>query len=236
MCVVSFYFVVMQIKGLYDLMIGVGLIVCLCCDVLYIECELVVGEIVCCVCCNNLFVSLCVGVFIWIIVLFFVLLVLMVGVVFFLFLEILCMGFGNEILFFGVVVVFLYGVLMLLIVVLLVIIVGLLVVCVCLLVYMLLFLLCDRLLFCYVVFVFCLFEILCFWFMVEIFVIGIVIVLVKVGGLVMISFGLVFWVFCGLIMVNVVSNVFISVMIIWDVIEDGGFVIDGCEVMVDIFG
>ena len=226
----------MQTKGSYDLTSGAGLIACPRCDALHIERELAAGETARCVRCNNLLASPRAGAFTRIIALSFASLVLMVGAVFFPFLEISRMGFGNETSLFGVAVAFSDGVLMPLTVALLATIVGLPVVRACLLVYTLLPLSRDRPPFRHAVPAFRLSETLRPWSMAEIFVIGTAIALVKVGGLATISFGPAFWAFCGLIMVNAASNAFTSATTIWDAIEDGGLATDGREVTADTPG
>lgn len=221
----------MQTEGDYDLTTGAGLVACPRCDALHIERELEPGETARCVRCNTVLASPRAGAFTRIIALSFTSLVLMVGAVFFPFLEISRMGFGNETSLFGVAMAFSHGALMPLTVALLGTIVGLPVLRAVLLVYTLLPLSRGRVPFAHAVTAFRLSESLRPWSMAEIFVIGTAIALVKVGGLATISFGPAFWAFCGLIVVNAASNAFTSATTIWDAIEDGGMVTDGREMI-----
>ena len=99
----------MQIEGEYDLRTGAGLIACPRCDALHIERELAHGETARCVRCNKVLAAPRAGAFTRIIALSFASLVLMVGAVFFPFLEISRMGFGNETSLFGVAMAFSEG-------------------------------------------------------------------------------------------------------------------------------
>lgn len=171
------------------------------------------------------------GAFTRLIALSFTSLVLMVGAVFFPFLEISRMGFGNETSLFGVAMAFSEGALVPLTVALLGSIVGLPVLRSLLLVYTLLPLSRNRPPYRYAVRAFRLSEALRPWSMAEIFVIGTAVALVKIGGLANISFGPAFWAFCGLIIVNAASDVFTSAATIWDAIEDAGMPTDGREMV-----
>ena len=221
----------MQTEGDYDLTTGAGLIACPRCDALHIERELESGETARCVRCNMVLASPQAGAFTRIIALSFTSLVLMVGAVFFPFLEISRMGFGNATSLFGVAMAFSDGALLPLTVALLATIVGLPVLRAMLLVYTLLPLSQGRAPFRHAVTAFRLSEALRPWSMAEIFVIGTAVALVKVGGLATISFGPAFWAFCGLIVVNAASNAFTSAATIWDAIEDGGLATDGREMV-----
>ena len=225
----------MQPAGTYDLSTGAGLIACPRCDALHVERELEPGETARCVRCGGVLASPRAGAFTRIIALSFASLVLMVGAVFFPFLEISRMGFGNETSLFGVAMAFSSGALMPLTVALLATIVGLPVLRALLLVYTLMPLSRGRPPHAHAVPAFRLSERLRPWSMAEIFVIGTAIALVKVGGLATISFGPAFWAFCGLILVNAASNAFTSATTIWDAIEDAGLATDGRE-MVDPAG
>lgn len=222
----------MQTAGTYDLSTGAGLIACPRCDALHVERELEPGETARCVRCGGVLASPRAGAFTRIIALSFASLVLMVGAVFFPFLKISRMGFGNETSLFGVAMAFSSGALMPLTVALLATIVGLPVLRALLLVYTLMPLSRGRPPHAHAVPAFRLSERLRPWSMAEIFVIGTAIALVKVGGLATISFGPAFWAFCGLILVNAASNAFTSATTIWDAIEDAGLATDGRE-MVD---
>lgn len=221
----------MLTEGPYDLSTGAGLIACPRCDALHVERELEPGETARCIRCNSLLASPRAGAFTRIIALSFASLVLMVGAVFFPFLEISRMGFGNQTSLFDVVMAFSHGPLMPLTVALMGTIVGLPVLRALLLVYTLMPLSRGRAPFRHVVTAFRLSEKLRPWSMAEIFVIGTAIALVKVGGLATVSFGPAFWAFCGLIMVNAASNAFTSAATIWDAIEDAGMATDGREMM-----
>ncbi|MDS9466896.1 paraquat-inducible protein A [Paracoccus sp. MBLB3053] len=211
----------MQDAVSYDLTTGRGLVACPRCDALHLERDLAPGETARCLRCNAVLASPRSGAFTRIIALSFTTFVLMIGAVFFPFLEISRMGFGNETSLFGVAMAFSHGALMPLTVALLGTIVGLPVLRAMLLVYTLLPLSRGRPPFSHAVPAFRLSETLRPWSMAEIFVIGTALALVKVGGLANISFGPAFWAFCGLILVNAASNAFTSAATIWDAIEDG---------------
>ncbi len=134
----------MIIEGEYDLTTGAGLVACPRCDALHIERELESGETARCVRCNKVLAAPRAGAFTRIIALSFTTFVLMVGAVFFPFLEISRMGFGNETSLFGVVMAFSKGALVPLTVALMGSIVGLPVLRAMLLVYTLLPLSRDR--------------------------------------------------------------------------------------------
>lgn len=217
----------MQSDGAYDLATGAGLIACPRCDALHVERELQPGETARCIRCGGVLASPRAGAFTRIIALSFTSLVLMVGAVFFPFLEISRMGFGNQTSLFGVAMAFSQGALMPLTVALLATIVGLPMLRAILLVYTLLPLSRGRRPHAHAVAAFRLSERLRPWSMAEIFVIGTAVALVKVGGLATISFGPAFWAFCALILVNAASNAFTSSATIWDAIEDAGMETDG---------
>ncbi|KGJ03378.1 paraquat-inducible protein A [Paracoccus halophilus] len=219
----------MQTEDGYDLTTGAGLIACPRCDTLHVERELEPGETARCVRCNTVLASPRAGAFTRIIALSFASLVLMVGAVFFPFLQISRMGFGNETSLFGVAMAFSEGALMPLTFALLGSIVGLPVLRSLLLLYTLTPLSRNRPPYRHAVGAFRLSEKLRPWSMAEIFVIGTAVALVKVAGLANISLGPAFWAFCGLILVNAASNVFTSATTIWDAIEDEGMATDGRE-------
>lgn len=221
----------MLTEGSYDLSTGAGLIACPRCDALHLERELAPGETARCVRCNTVLASPRAGAFTRIIALSFASLILMVGAVFFPFLEISRMGFGNQTSLFGVAMAFSSGPLMPLTVALLGTIVGLPVLRAILLVYTLLPLSRGQAPYHHAVTAFRMSEKLRPWSMAEIFVIGTAVALVKVGGLATISLGPAFWAFCGLIMVNAASNAFTSSTTIWDAIEDAGVATDGREIV-----
>ena len=221
----------MIIEGEYDLTTGAGLVACPRCDALHIERELESGETARCVRCNKVLAAPRAGAFTRIIALSFTTFVLMVGAVFFPFLEISRMGFGNETSLFGVVMAFSKGALVPLTVALMGSIVGLPVLRAMLLVYTLLPLSRDRPPYAHAVRAFRLSEALRPWSMAEIFVIGTAVALVKIAGLANISFGPAFWAFCALILVTAASDAFTSAATIWDAIEDGRLPTDGREMV-----
>ncbi|KFE35200.1 paraquat-inducible protein A [Thioclava atlantica] len=57
------------------------------------------------------------------------------------------------------------------------------------------------------------------WAMAEIFIIGTAVALVKIAGLAQVSLGPAFWAFCVLIIVTTLKNSFVSKWVIWDEIE-----------------
>lgn len=221
----------MGIEGIYDLTTGAGLIACPRCDALHIERELEPGETARCVRCNTMLASPKAGAFTRIIALSFTSMVLMVGAVFFPFLEISRMGFGNQTSLFGVALAFSHGLLMPLTIVVLASIVGLPVLRSALLVYTLLPLSRGAAPYANAVSAFRLSEALRPWSMAEIFVIGTAVALVKVAGLATVSLGPAFWAFCCLIVVNAASNAYTSVATIWDAIENAGATTDGREIV-----
>ena len=115
----------MQTAGTYDLSTGAGLIACPRCDALHVERELEPGETARCVRCGGVLASPRAGAFTRIIALSFASLVLMVGAVFFPFLEVSAMGFGNASSLFDVALAFADGVLLPLVLAVLAMIIGL---------------------------------------------------------------------------------------------------------------
>lgn len=216
----------------YDLTTGAGLIACPRCDALHVEEELCLGETARCIRCHGILARPQAGAFSRIIALSFTSLVLIVGAVFFPFLEISRLGVGNETSLFGVALAFAHGWLIPLTVATMVLIVALPALRAVLLVYTLVPLAGGRRPWRFAVPAFRLSEALRPWSMAEIFIIGTAVALVKVAGLANVSFGPAFWAFCGLILVNVASFAFTSATTIWDAIEDGGLRTDGRE-MVD---
>ncbi len=213
----------------YDLTTGAGLIACPRCDALHVEEELELGETARCIRCNAILARPRAGAFSRIIALSFTSLVLIVGAIFFPFLEISRMGIGNATSLFGVALAFSQGWLMPLTVAVLVLIVALPALRAVLLVYTLLPLAMGRAPWRHAVPALRLSEAMRPWSMAEIFIIGTSVALVKVAGLASVSFGPAFWAFCALILVNVASHAFTSVTTIWDAIEDGGGKTDGRE-------
>lgn len=213
----------------FDLHSGKGLIACPRCDALHVEEELASGETFRCVRCGGVLARPRAGAFGQLIAMAVTTTVLMVGAVFFPFLEISRMGFGNATSLFGVALAFANGVLLPLVLAVLVMIVGLPVLRACMLIYTLVPLAQGRRPYRHAVTAFRLSEQLRPWSMAEIFVIGTSVALVKVAGLATISFGPAFWAFCALILVNLASRGFMCQTTIWDAIEDAGLATDGRE-------
>lgn len=213
----------------FNLDTGAGLIACPHCDALHVEEEITAGETARCIRCDTVLASPRAGAFVRLIALSFTTMVLMVGAVFFPFLEISRMGFGNATSLFGVALAFADGILLPLVLVILVTIVGLPVFRACLLLYTLLPLAQDRPAHRFAATAFRWSERLRPWSMAEIFVIGASVALVKIAGLANVHLGPAFWAFCALIFVNVISHRFMSQATIWDAIEDSGAKTDGRE-------
>lgn len=220
-------------NGEYDLKTGAGLIACPQCDALHVEEELTAGETARCIRCNTVLASPRAGAFMRLIALSFTTMVLMVGAVFFPFLEISRMGFGNATSLFGVALAFADGVLLPLVLAVLVMIVGLPVFRACLLLYTLVPLAQGQPAYRHAATAFRWSEHLRPWSMAEIFVIGTSVALVKIAGLANVHLGPAFWAFCALIFVNLVSRSFMSQTTIWDAIEDSGVKTDGREMVED---
>lgn len=216
---------------IYDLETGAGLIACPRCDALHVEEELAVGETARCIRCNGVLARPRRGAFSRIIALSFTSVVLIIGAIFFPFLEISRMGIGNATSLFGVALAFSHGWLAPLTVVMLALIVALPALRAMLLVYTLVPLAVGRPAWRHAVVAFRWSEALRPWSMAEIFIIGTAVALVKVAGLANVSLGPAFWAFCALILVNVASHVFTSVTTIWDAIEDSHLRTDGRELV-----
>ena len=213
----------------YDIKTGEGLIACPRCDALFIELELEDGETARCTRCETLLARPRSGAFVQIIALSFTTLVLMVGAVFFPFLEISRMGIGNATSIFGVVMAYADGVLLPLVLAMLAMVVGLPLMRACLLLYVLLPLAKGLPPHGRAADAFRISETLRPWSMAEIFIIGTSVALVKVAGLATVNFGPAFWAFCALILVNLAARGYMCQTTIWDAIEDGGLPTDGRE-------
>lgn len=166
------------------------------------------------------------GAFTQVIALSLTVMVLMVGAVFFPFLEISRMGLGNATSLFGVALAFSEGWLMPLTVVLLAMIVGMPVVRASLIVYTLWPLSRGRAPYPHAARAFRLSEEMRPWSMAEIFVIGTTVALVKIAGLANVHLGPAFWAFCVMIVVVALSDRFTSGATVWEAIEDGGLPTD----------
>ena len=218
-------------EGQYDLTTGAGLIACPRCDTLHVEVELTDGEIARCRRCNNVLAKPRSGAFVQLIALSFTSMVLMIGAVFFPFLEISRMGFGNVTSLFGVALAFADGILLPLVLAVLAMIVGLPVFRAFLLLYTLVPLAQGLPPRRHAADAFRISEALRPWSMAEIFVIGTSVALVKVAGLANVHLGPAFWAFCGLIFVSLASRAFMCQTAIWDAIEDAGAPTDGREMV-----
>lgn len=216
-------------EGKYDLTTGEGLIACPRCDALHVEEELRDGETARCIRCDTVLAKPQAGAFVQIIALSFASIVLLMAAVFFPFLEISRMGFGNATSLFGVAMAFADGVMMPLVMAILAGVVGLPVVRALLLVYTLTPLAKDQPPYRHAATAFRWSEELRPWSMAEIFVIGTVVALVKIGGMANIHLGPAFWSFCALLLVNLASHSFMSQATVWDSLEDAGARTDGRE-------
>ena len=215
----------------FDLATGEGLLACPRCDALHVEEEIAAGETMRCIRCGGVLAKPRTGAFSQLIALAFTSMVLMLGAVFFPFLEISRMGFGNATSLFGVALAFADGVLLPLVLAVLVMIVGLPVLRSFLLVYTLVPLAQGTAPYRHAATAFRWSERLKPWSMAEIFVIGTAVALVKVAGLANVHLGPAFWAFCALIFVNVASRGFMCQTTIWDAIEDAGLPTDGREMV-----
>lgn len=215
----------------YDLETGAGLMACPNCDALHVEEELLEGETARCIRCETVLAKPRGGAFSQLIALSFTSMVLLMGAVFFPFLEISRMGFGNATSLFGVVLAFADGILLPLVLALLVTIIGLPVLRAILLVYTLVPLVKGYPPYRHAATAFRWTEVMRPWSMAEIFVIGTGVALVKVAGLATVHLGPAFWAFCALILVNLASHGFMCQTTIWDAIEDAGLRTDGREMV-----
>ncbi|AUH35281.1 paraquat-inducible protein A [Paracoccus tegillarcae] len=215
--------------GEYDLKTGEGLLGCPRCDALHVEEELDIGETARCIRCGSVLGKPRSGAFVQIIALSFTSVVLLVGAIFFPFLEISRMGFGNATSLFGVALAFAEGALLPLVLAVLALVVGLPILRSMLLLYTLVPLAQGRPPHRHAADAFRISEELRPWSMAEIFVIGTAVALVKVAGLATVHLGPAFWAFCALILVNLASRGFMCQTTIWDAIEDAGLHTDGRE-------
>lgn len=215
----------------YDLQTGAGLIACPRCDALHVEEELSAGETARCIRCSTVLANPRTGAFAQLVALAFTTMVLIVAAVFFPFLEISRMGFGNATSLFGVALAFAEGMLLPLVLAVLAMIVGLPVLRSFLLLYTLVPLVQHRPARKHAAFAFRLSEHLRPWSMAEIFVIGTSVALVKIAGLANVHLGPAFWAFIALIFVNLASRAFMCQATIWDAIEDSGRPTDGREMV-----
>ena len=213
----------------YDLQTGEGLMACPHCDCLHVEEELQEGETARCVRCGTVLARPRSGAFGQLIALAFTTLVLIVGAVFFPFLEISRMGFDNTTSLFGVALAFADGLLLPLVLALLLMVIGLPMARAFLLVYTLIPLAQGLPPYRRAARAFRWSEKLRPWSMAEIFIIGTAVALVKVAGLANVHLGPAFWAFCALILVGAAARGFMCQTTIWDAIEDAGLPTDGRE-------
>lgn len=212
----------MEREQTYDLSTGEGLIACPLCDALHIQEDLDVGETARCIRCGTVLAKPRDGAFAQLIALAFTSMVLLVGAVFFPFLEVSAMGFGNASSLFDVALAFADGVLLPLVLAVLAMIIGLPILRAFLLLYTLVPLAQGRPPHRHAAIAFRWSELLRPWSMAEIFVIGTAVALIKVAGLATVHLGPAFWAFCALIFVNLASRAFMCQTSIWDAIEDAG--------------
>ncbi|MDO5647488.1 paraquat-inducible protein A [Paracoccus sp. (in: a-proteobacteria)] len=206
----------------YDLKTGDGLIACPKCDALHVQDDLTAGETARCIRCGHVLARPRQGAFGQLIALAFTSMVLLIGAVFFPFLEVSARGFGNASSLFDVALAFSDGVLLPLVLAVLAMIIGLPILRAFLLVYVLVPLAQGRAPYAHAAAAFRWSEMLRPWSMAEIFVIGTAVALVKVAGLASVQMGPAFWAFCALIFVNIASRAFMCQTSIWDAIEDAG--------------
>lgn len=206
----------------FDMATGRGLIACPNCDALHVEEDLAAGETAACIRCGTVLAKPREGAFAQLIALAFTSMVLLVGAVFFPFLEVSTMGFGNASSLFDVALAFADGVLLPLVLAVLAMIIGLPILRSFLLLYTLIPLAQGRPPHRHAARAFRWSELLRPWSMAEIFVIGTAVALVKVAGLATVHLGPAFWAFAALIVVNLASRAFMCQTSIWDAIEDAG--------------
>ena len=212
----------MEREPTFDLKTGRGLMACPRCDALHVEEDLDLGETARCIRCGTVLAKPRDGAFAQLIALAFTSVVLLVGAVFFPFLEVSTMGFGNASSLFDVALAFAEGVLLPLVLAVLAMIIGLPILRSVLLLYTLVPLAQGRPPRRHAARAYRWSEILRPWSMAEIFVIGTAVALVKVAGLATVHLGPAFWAFCALIFVNLASRAFMCQTSIWDAIEDAG--------------
>ncbi|MDO5528219.1 MAG: paraquat-inducible protein A [Paracoccus sp. (in: a-proteobacteria)] len=210
----------MTTQAQYDMATGRGMIACPRCDALHLREDLAIGDTARCARCNTVLARPRAGAFTQIIAFAITTMVLMVGAIFFPFLEISRMGFGNETSLFGVAMAFSEGLLAPLTVATLGMIVALPAIRAALLVYTLLPLSRGKPAWRHAARAFRASEWLKPWSMAEIFIIGTSVALVKVAGLATVSFGPAFWAFFGLIFINIANYSFMCSTTVWDAIED----------------
>lgn len=201
---------------------GTGLLACPYCDALHRAEDLNMGERARCARCGSIVMSPRRRAFPQIIALSFTAMILMVGAVFFPFLRVHVMAFGNATSIFGTAMAFSHGWLAPLAFAVLMMIVALPVIRMMAIVYTLWPLANGRAPYTHAARAFRLAEVLRPWSMAEIFVIGTAVALVKVAGLATVDLGPAFWAFCVMILVVALKNSFMCSWTIWRAIETGG--------------
>ena len=194
------------------------LIACPRCDVLHHAETLPDGQKAKCARCGTVLMWPREGAFLHVIAFSFTGMILMIGAIFFPFLEISARGLSHESSIFGVAMAFSDGFLAPLAFAVLVMIVALPIFRFGALIYTLWPLANGRPAYRHAATTFRLVQELQPWAMAEIFIIGTAVALVKIGGLATVSLGPAFWAFCVLIIVIALKNSFVSDWTVWDAI------------------
>jgi len=195
-----------------------GLIACPRCDVLHRSEELADGQRAKCTRCGTVLMWPRKNAFLHVVSLSFTGMILMIGAIFFPFLEISTRGLSHESSIFGVAMAFSDGFLAPLAFAVLTMIVALPIFRFVALIYTLWPLANGRPAYRHAATTFRLVQELQPWAMAEIFIIGTAVALVKIGGLATVSLGPAFWAFCVLIIVIALKNSFVSDWTIWNAI------------------
>ncbi|OWY02114.1 paraquat-inducible membrane protein A [Thioclava sp. JM3] len=195
------------------------LIACPQCDALYRATHLPDGKRATCVRCGTVLISPRERSFLHVVAFSFTGMILMIGAIFFPFLEISTRGLSHESSIFGVAMAFSDGWIAPLAFFVLSMIVALPIFRFVALIYTLWPLANGKPAWKHAATMFRLAEESQPWAMAEIFIIGTAVALVKLGGLAKVSLGPAFWAFCVLIIVIALKNSFVSKWTIWDAIE-----------------
>lgn len=203
----------------YNLTTGEGLLACPRCDTLHVEVELHSGETAKCTRCDGLLAKPQGGAFTQLIALAFTSIILLMGAIFFPFLEISRMGFGNTTSLFGVAMAFAEGFLLPLVLVLLLLVIGLPIFRSALLLYTLIPLAQGSAPYKHAANAFRLSEKLRPWSMAEIFIIGVVVALVKIAGMASIHLGPAFWAMACLVLLVVLEGTSLCEWSLWQTLQ-----------------
>ncbi|MBN2741364.1 MAG: paraquat-inducible protein A [Rhodobacteraceae bacterium] len=195
-----------------------GLIACPRCDVLHRAEELADGQRAKCARCGTVLMWPREGAFLHVVSFSFTGMILMIGAIFFPFLEIAAGGLSHKSSIFGVAMAFSDGFLAPLAFAVLAMIVALPIFRFVALIYTLWPLANGRPAYRHAATTFRLVQELQPWAMAEIFIIGTAVALVKIAGLATVSLGPAFWAFCALIIVIALKNSFVSDWTIWKAI------------------